>query len=136
MFKDGAMLHQCNIAIVTIETPTNEVTLTLRDVVASFAEKVAIFGGEIGLFTGFTFFSIIEMATTIYKKIWPANDKTTTEDTLKSKKKKKTYEDQIAHDKRSNQRRLHQLERKMEFVENMEFMNSIVYTENKEFMKI
>ena len=128
IMKDGNMsdhyVTQCMeyvekyIAIVTIETPTNVVTLTLRDVEASFAEKVAIFGGEIGLFTGFTFFSIIEMATTIYKKIWPANDKTTTEDTLKSKKKKKTYEDQIAYDKRSNQRRLHQLERRMKIVEN------------------
>ena len=128
IMKDGNMsdhyVTQCMeyvekyIAIVTIETPTNVVTLTLRDVEASFAEKVAIFGGEIGLFTGFTFFSIIEMATTIYKKIWPANDKTTTEDTLKSKKKKKTYEDQIANDKRSNQRRLHQLEREMKIVKN------------------
>ena len=126
IMKDGDMsdhyVIQCEqfvqkyVAIVTVETPTDSITVIQRDEEASFAEKMAIFGGEIGLFTGFSFISFIDLASAIYNKIWPADEET--ESSPKSENKEKRNVDHNVSYKRSNQRRLDQLEREIVTLKN------------------
>ena len=57
------------VAIVTVETPTDEITKTLRDLKVTWMDKIGIIGGTLGLFTGVSMISIIPIITKIYKMI-------------------------------------------------------------------
>ena len=57
------------VAIVTVETPTDEITKTLRDLKVTWMDKIGIIGGTLGLFTGVSMISIITIITKIYKMI-------------------------------------------------------------------
>ena len=79
------------VSIVTVETPTDVITLTLRNLEAGFLERLGILGGQIGLFTGFCVMSILDYATSIYQMIWPEEEKkdSTRDLKLRIKRKKK-----------------------------------------------
>ena len=59
------------IAVITVESPNDDITVITRDLSASILEKVGIMGGWTGLFTGFSMLSIISILEYIYNVIWP-----------------------------------------------------------------
>ena len=77
------------VSIVTVETPTDVITLTLRNLEAGFLERLGILGGQIGLFTGFCVMSILDYATSIYQMIWPEEEKKDSTRDLKLRIKRK-----------------------------------------------
>ena len=67
------------IAIVSVESPTDVVALTSKSLSVTTFEKVATLGGEIGLFTGFSMLTIIDILVYLYNMIWHANEATSSE---------------------------------------------------------
>ena len=60
------------IAMITVETPTDTILLTSRDVSATFWEQVAMIGGNLGLFTGICMLHILDvfkLIVTFFKMI-------------------------------------------------------------------
>ena len=49
------------VTLVSVESPTNTVGHTVRDIRDSLIEKLGIIGGTIGLFTGFSLLSLLEI---------------------------------------------------------------------------
>ena len=104
------------ISIVSVETPTNVMTLTEREVEASLYERVGVLGGEIGLFTGASIMSILDIASYIYNLIWP-DEKESSDDknTVKDKRKRPIRQNKDENDlyEKPSQTRLDQLEEKV-----------------------
>ena len=60
------------ISIVSIETPTDEVTKSTRVKRVSFNDKLAIIGGTLGLFSGISLLSMVEivcLCLTMFKHV-------------------------------------------------------------------
>ena len=63
------------VSIVTVESPTDVIALISREKSANFHEKIGVLGGELGLFTGASIVTILDILTSIYNKIWPKDNK-------------------------------------------------------------
>ena len=64
------------VTLVSVESPTNTVGHTVRDIRDSLIEKLGIIGGTIGLFTGFSLLSLLEIifvSITIYNQCFKKN---------------------------------------------------------------
>ena len=77
------------VAIVTVETPTNVITVVTRELSESLVEMLGVLGGELGLFTGFSMLSILELMTAIYNFIWHYGEETEADDKVKTETKRK-----------------------------------------------
>ena len=55
------------VAIVSIESPVDVITLSSRDLSATWMDKFGIIGGIFGLFTGFSMVTILDMIRYLYK---------------------------------------------------------------------
>ena len=129
IMKDGNMsdhyLAQCKefvakyVSIVTVETPTDVITLILRNIAASFHERVGVLGGELGLFTGLSIISILDYGSSIYLMIWPEKEKEDSSKNLKVKIKQNRKNKQRSNEKKihgnPDQTRFDQLEDKVNF---------------------
>ena len=150
IMKDGNMsdhyLAQCKefvakyVAIVTVETPTDVITLILRNVVKSFHEKVGVLGGEIGLLTGLSIISILDYGSSMYQMIWPEEEKKDSSKNLKVKIKRKRKYKQKSNEKKihgkPDQTRFEGLEEKVNFQERKieTIMNEIKSLRNVSFL--
>ena len=127
IMKDGDMsdhyVAQCEqfvekyIAVVTVETPTNVITLIQRDEKASFLEKMGILGGQIGLFTGFSIMSILDILRSMYQMIWPQENMLSDKDIrlkMKKMKQKKHNKGETVSDIKPGHRRFELLQRKVD----------------------
>ena len=56
------------LAIVTVEAPTDVITKISRDLSVTDLEKIGILGGELGLFTGFSMLTILDILVATYNK--------------------------------------------------------------------
>ena len=64
------------VALVSVESPTNTVAHTERDIRDSLVDKLGIIGGTIGLFTGFSLLSLLEivfLSKELYDKCFKKN---------------------------------------------------------------
>ena len=86
------------VAIVSVESPTDVITLISRDLSVTFMEKIGVLGGELGLFTGFSIVTILDILTIIYNKVWPNNKED--ENKEEKKKDKKIIEKEIHYGKK------------------------------------
>ena len=76
--KDKMLASLCEnfvkryIGIVTVETPTIAIAKTIRNIRVSFMDQVGIIGGTLGVFTGISILSIVDLMVTMwsfFKKI-------------------------------------------------------------------
>ena len=58
-----------HIAIISVEAPVDVITLTLRDLSVTWMDKIGILGGTLGLFTGVSMISILDVIKFIRKMI-------------------------------------------------------------------
>ena len=141
IMKDGNMsdhyLAQCKefvakyVAIVTVETPTDVITLILRNIAASFHERVGVLGGEIGLFTGFCIISILDYGSSIYQMIWPEEEKKDSSKNLKVKiKRKRKYK------QKSNEKKIHGKPDQTRFDRLEEMMDNRMYMQERKIESI
>ena len=86
------------VAIVTVETPTNVITVVTRELSESLVEMLGVLGGELGLFTGFSMLSILELMTAIYNFIWHYGEETEADDKVKTETKRKNQGKSICDD--------------------------------------
>ena len=98
------------IAVITVESPNDDITVITRDLSASILEKVGIMGGWTGLFTGFSMLSIISILEYIYNVIWPEKVTTSSAD-LKQKRKYEQPLDKIIFDEKVYQRNIDVMKR-------------------------
>ena len=66
------------ISIVTVETPTNTVIKSTRAQRITFSEQLAFVGGTMGLFTGMSILSFVEIICFFFKineKLWASGTK-------------------------------------------------------------
>ena len=66
------------ISIVTVETPTNTVIKSTRAQRITFSEQLAFVGGTMGLFTGMSILSFVEIICFFFKineKLWVSGTK-------------------------------------------------------------
>ena len=57
------------ISIVTVETPTTRILVSKRVERITFSQQLAVIGGTVGLFTGMSILSMIELLSFCYKII-------------------------------------------------------------------